>query len=182
MKHIIISLAILLCFQFELEAQSLGGIFTRFETDLREWIIIDEEGSEIGFLKMRWMIQNDLTLWDYQLGDSKGEIRARWRDRLTEWEVHSEGSIYTLRQIWDDVPTEWRMTDDQGLDLTFLTRWANTPEDWELREKSEYGRFEQFTAWEGDPREWVIIDQLSPKAPSGVRMGLVFLPILTAIR
>lgn len=163
-------------------AQRLGGIYTRFENDLREWVLVDHEGKEAGFLRMRWMLQHDITLWDYRVGDAQGEIRARWRDNPGEWEIHGDGLIISARQVWKDVPTEWRLTNDAGITLQWVTRWANTPEEWELRNKREFGRFEQFTAWEGDPRDWVIIDELSEEVPLPMRMGLVFLPILQVLR
>jgi hypothetical protein len=163
------------------DAQQLGGIFTRFEDDLSEWIIMDEAGNEAGSLKMRWAIQGDITYWDYTFGEHSGEIRARWRDNFSEWEVHGDGFIITMRQIWRDIATEWRLTDDEDHTFTFVTRWANTPEEWELREKQQFGRFEVFTAWEGDPRDWVIIDELHPNVPVPMRMGMTFLPILLMI-
>ncbi|MCO6484353.1 MAG: hypothetical protein J5I41_01120 [Saprospiraceae bacterium] len=171
----------LLAIHASLVAQRFGGIYTRFEDDLREWIITDPEGQEIGFLRMRWMLNNDITQWDYRIGEQQGEIRARWRDNFSEWEVHGGGQIITLRQIWRDVPTEWRLTNDEGLTIQWVTRWANTPEEWELREKREFGRFEQFTAWEGDPRDWVIIDELPDDFPLPMRMGMVFLPVLLVV-
>lgn len=174
-RGIVVLLALAL--QFPLWAQPLGGIFTRFENDLREWVITDPEGKETGFLRMRWALNNDITFWDYRVGDHSGEIRARWRDNFSEWEIHGDGLIITARRVWRDIPTEWRLTDDQGITLNWVTRWANTPEEWELREKREYGRFEQFTAWEGDPRDWVIIDEMDPNVPMPMRMGMVFLPI-----
>jgi hypothetical protein len=159
-------------------AQVLGGIYSRYDNDLSEWIVVDDEGREIGHLRMRFPLHNDITLWGYRVGDQTGEIRARWRDNFREWEVHGDGEIITMRQVWRDVPTEWRLTDDKDITLSWITRWANTPGDWEMREKDLYGRFEQFMAWENDPRDWVIIDDLDPDIPLPMRMGMVFLPIL----
>lgn len=160
------------------ETQVLGGIHTRTENDLREWVILDDQGAEVGYLRMRWALQGDITFWDYRFGEQTGEIRARWRDNLGEWEIHGDGMIIGLRQVWKDIATEWRITDDQGATLTFSSRWDNMPGEWELREKGEFGRFEMFTAWEGDPRDWVIIDAMDPRVPLPMRMGLVFPPIL----
>lgn len=162
----------------KVQGQILGGMYSRYDNNLSEWIIVDDEGREIGYMRMRFPMQNDFTLWEYRLGDRTGEIRARWRDNFREWEVHGEGEIISLRQIWRDVPTEWRLSDDKDLTLTWMTRWANAPGDWELREKDRYGRFEQFTAWENDPRDWVIIDELTVDIPLPMRMGMAFLPIL----
>lgn len=161
-----------------LHGQYLGGIHTLHEDDYREWVIRDDEGRSIGQLKMRWRLQNDITFWDYTIGDHRGEIRARWRDNFSEWEVNGDDMIVTLRQIWRDIPTEWRITDDRNTTLNWVTRWGNTPEEWELREFSTYGRFETFTVWEGDPRDWVILDDCGDSLALPFKMGLVFLPIL----
>ena len=174
----LLSLAGILFLGTDAGAQVLGGIHTRMENDLREWVLLDDQGAELGHLKMRWALQGDITFWDYRFGEHSGEIRARWRDNLAEWEIHGDGLSIGLRQVWKDLATEWRITDDQGATLTFATRWDNRPGEWELREKREFGRFEMFTAWEGDPRDWVIIDEMDPRVPFPMRMGLVFPPLL----
>ncbi|MCF8238022.1 MAG: hypothetical protein K9I85_07695 [Saprospiraceae bacterium] len=159
-------------------AQNMGGIYAHWADDLREWVILNDEGVEMGSLKMRWSMQYDLSFWDYTFGDHAGEIRARWRDNFSEWQIQEGAEIITMRQTWRDIPTEWELTNDDNIQLSWLTRWANTPEEWELREKSDVGRFEVFTAYEGDPREWVIIDEMDPDFSVAARMGMVFLPIL----
>lgn len=161
-----------------LTAQNMGGIYAYQADDLREWIILDDEGNEAGTLKMRWSMQYDLAFWDYTFGEHTGEIRARWRDNFREWQVQEGSEIITMRQTWKDIPTEWELTNDGDIQVSWLTRWANSPEEWELREKSDLGRFEVFTAYEGDPRDWVIIDELDPNFSVPVRMGMVFIPIL----
>lgn len=172
---------LILCFGWSslpVSAQNMGGIYALWADDLREWVILDDEGNETGKLKMRWSMQYDLSFWDYTFGEHTGEIRARWRDNYREWQVQEGTEIITMRQTWRDIPTEWELTDDSAIQLSWLTRWANTPEEWELRQKSDLGRFEVFTAYEGDPRDWVIIDEMSPDFSVAARIGMVFIPIL----
>lgn len=164
-----------------LAAQNMGGIYALWEDDLREWVILDTDGQEVGSLTMRWAVQYDLAFWDYTFGEHQGEIRARWRDNHQEWQVQEGNEMITMRQTWRDIPTEWELTNDADIRLNWLTRWTNTPEEWELRNKEEYGRFEVFTAYEGDPRDWVIIDEMDPNFSVATRMGMVFIPILMVL-
>lgn len=169
------------CASIDLVAQNMGGIYALWDDDLREWVILDTEGNEAGSLAMRWAVQNDIAFWDYSFGEHRGEIRARWRDNYQEWQVQEGNEIITLRQTWRDIPTEWELTNDGDIRLSWLTRWTNTPEEWELRNKEEFGRFEVFTAYEGDPRDWVIIDETDPDFSVAARMGMVFIPILMVL-
>ena len=152
-------------------AQQITGIGTVWANDLREWVLLSEE-DEIGELRMRWRNQNDWTNWDYRIGEITGTIEQKWRDDPNEWEIRGDNEIATARTIWKNKFREWRITNND-LQLTIRTRYGNIADEWETI-TSDYGYFEMLTVWEGDPREWVIIDELDQNIPLSMRMALIF--------
>ncbi len=157
-----------------MSAQGITGIGTRWADEFREWVILSEE-EEIGDLRMRWQNPNDWSQWDYRIGEVTGTIEQKWKDNPNEWEVRGENEIATARTLVRGDFREWRITNNQN-QLTIRTRYGNIADEWELRSTS-HGNFEMLTVWEGDPREWVIIDELDAEIPLTMRMALIFVVI-----
>jgi hypothetical protein len=157
------------------EAQYLTGIATRWNDSFVEWLFFTENEDEEGELKMRWQLQNDWTQWEYRLNDQYGTIKLKWRDNLNEWELRGGNKIVTARTLWTDDPREWRITNNNK-SLTLKSKWSNQSDEWELR-SSNYGNFIMYTNWERDPRDWVIIDELSEEISLEMKMMLIFIVV-----
>ena len=158
-----------------LTAQVLTGIGTRWNDTFSEWIVYTDEEDREGDLRLRWRLQNDWTEWEYRLGESTGRIKLKWRDNPNEWEIRGTNKVVTARTLWNNDFREWRITDN-ARQLTLKTRYGNLSEEWVLR-SSNYGHFEMITSWEGDPRDWIIVDELDEQISLPMKMALVFVVV-----
>lgn len=156
------------CCVTDLPAQVLAGAATRWNDSFSEWIIYtDTEGGE-GELRLRWAMTDDWTEWQYRLGESTGTIKLKWREDLNEWEARGDNHIASARTVWRGNFREWRITDGQHT-LTLSSRYGNIWDEWTVRSSSA-GQFEMYTSFEGDPRDWVIVDELEETVPLATKM------------
>ena len=161
MKIFSIALLAALCFTTSLHAQALTGAATRWNDSFSEWVIYSADGE--GELRLRWPSQDDWTEWQYRLDESTGTLKLKWRGDLNEWEARGDNQIATARTVWRDNFREWRITDGKHT-LTLRSRYGNTWDEWTARTSSA-GHFEMYTGFEGDPRDWVIVDELDESVP-----------------
>lgn len=168
---------ILLCFfPLLLPAQILTGIATEWNDSFREWNLFafEEEEEQDGKLRLRWSGGDDWTDWNYDLQDHYGTIRIKWRDNPNEWELRGENVIVTARTLWNNDPREWRITGPHGRQLTLKCRYGNRTDEWSITD-DRYGHFEMYTQWQGDPRDWVIVDELIEEVSLPEKMAMVFI-------
>ena len=161
-----------------LSAQTLEGIAVDWRDNFSEWTIFYNETEE-GELQTRWQIGEDWTEWTYRLEDYYGQIKVKWDGRLNEWEVRGNGKIVTARTIWKDDFSEWRITDNNKT-LNWKSQYRNILETWKVTSQ-DYGYFELYTNWEGDPREWVIIDELDEAISLEMKMAMIFTTLFSRL-
>lgn len=159
-------------------AQRLTGISTQWSDSFREWIIYTDNEELQGELRLRMMSADDWRQWEYRIGENTGTIRAKWPDRYDEWEVRGDNVVATARAIWRDDPREWRLIGQGGRLLTWKSRYGNILEEWILLTDENEGTFEMYTAYEGDPRDWVVIDEAALSLPEA--MLLVFVTVFNS--
>lgn len=160
--------------------QTLTAITARWDDNFAEWNIYtdDDEDEAQGQLELRW--GRDWKEWDYRIGDYTGSMEQRWREDPTQWEIRGDNEIVTARTIWFDNLTEWRLTDND-ITLTLKPRWGTFANEWVIEEE-QYGTFEIYTEYEFDPRDWVIVDELSEEISLNMKMAIVFLVVYHSIR
>lgn len=162
-----------LCFTFNISAQYITGIGTKWSDEFTEWRIYTEEEDLEGEINMRWQMQLDWTEWDYSLGDETGSIRIKWKDDPNHWEISGGSELITARTLWKDNPTEWRITNNSQT-ITLKSRWSNNFSEWQLK-SDRYGSFRIFQDWEGDPREWIVEDDLDEDISLHMKIAILFL-------
>lgn len=179
MKYYLIALAFAFsCFSStSLNAQQLTGIATEWSDSFAAWTIYTSEEGEEGELRIRWNNTDDWTQWDYRIGEWTGQIRLKWPNRTDEWELRGENQIVSARAMWRDDPREWRIKSPEGHQYKWRSRFGNNFEEWVV-DTDTYGFFEMYTSFEGDPRDWTIIDELDAGLPE--KMMLVFLTIINS--
>ncbi|MEL7219687.1 MAG: hypothetical protein AAGJ93_00130 [Bacteroidota bacterium] len=160
---------------FSLQAQQLTGIATQWNDSFAEWIIYTDIEGEEGELRLRWNTRNDWTQWEYRIGEYTGQIRTKWPNRIDEWETRGENLIVDARAVWRNDPREWRINSPEGHQYKWRSRYGNTFDEWVV-DTERYGFFEMYTAFEGDPREWIIVDELEASLPE--KMMLIFITII----
>lgn len=177
MRKLLFSCALLLSHTATI-AQMLTGIAAKWNDSFREWIIYTEEEGMEGELRMRWQLDNDWSEWDYRLGEATGAIKIKWRGNPNEWELRGGNQIISMRTRWLNDSREWRI--DATQQFIIKSRYGNIRDEWTI-EESSHGAFEVLTAWEGDPREWVIADDLSPAVSIHTKIALVFAVLFNSI-
>jgi hypothetical protein len=154
-------------------SQSIVGFGTRWSDSFAEWVIYTEIEGEEGELRQKWQMQDDWTDWQYRLGNASGNIRLKWKDNPNEWEARGDGQIATARTVWNNNFREWRITDGRH-SCTLVSRDGNVWDEWMLRASSA-GDFQMYTVWQGDPREWDIVDELAPEISLPARLLAAFI-------
>ncbi len=154
-------------------AQLLSGAGARWSDSFREWVLYTDVDGEEGDLHLRWQNTGDWTEWEYQLAGISGAIKVKWPDNPGEWEIrNSEGEIVTAKTLWNNNFREWRISDN-NIQLTLVCRYNSTWDEWEVQ--GNHGQMEIYTAFTGDPRDWVVVDELDEEVPTAIRMGILFI-------
>ncbi|MBV6654258.1 MAG: hypothetical protein KI786_10905 [Mameliella sp.] len=157
------------------DTTSLTGMVTRWNDSFTEWDMFTTEKDTRGELRLSAVAQDDWSRWQYRIGEGVGTLRLKWPGNPNEWEARGDNAIATARTIFRDNFQEWRVTDGTHT-VTLRTRYQNLSEDWALR-SDRHGWFEMYTAYEGDLRDWIIVDELSDDVPLPMRVLLSFLVV-----
>lgn len=168
------------------------GVVSKWSDEFTEWdlytypeVAEEEEALEAeelapsGTFIMRWQSRGDWNTWDYTLNDQRGYIRTLFTDDPGKWElVGPQNEVITFRQIWANDHREWRVTDNRS-QLTFKTKWGNRMDEWMVRGES-HGSFDLYTSWEGDPREWEIVDELDEEISTEMKLAMIFIAVFNS--
>ena len=171
----ILPLLFLSVLPFAMSAQTLTGFGTRWSDSFTEWRILTAQEELEGELVQIWQGQNDWNDWRYRLGESAGTIKLKWPNNPNQWEARGDNYIITARTLYHDNFLQWRVSDGTHT-VTLRCQYNNIFDEWALQ-SDRYGWFEMYTYYEGDPRDWVIVDELDPAVPLPMRMMLGFLVI-----
>lgn len=158
-----------------LSAQVLTGLSTRWGDSFTEWRILTAEEELEGELVQIWQGQDNWTEWRYRLGEAAGTIKLKWPENPNQWEARGDNHIVTARTLYRNNFREWRVTDGTHT-VTLRCRYQNIFEEWMLQ-SDRLGWFEMYTYYGGDPRDWVIVDELPADVPLPMRMMLSFIVV-----
>lgn len=181
MKQRFLILTLFLLGSYSVFSQTyLTGIGTKWSDEFTEWNVFPEDEEITGELTMRWQFQNDWTAWDYRIGEEIGAINQVWKNNPNQWELRGNNQVITARTVYSRDFREWRITDND-ISVTLRSRWTNTFDEWSIKESDRYGEFKIMTSWEGDPREWVIIDEFDESISLPMKMCIVFLAVYHSV-
>lgn len=155
-------------------AQKINGIGTRYNNSFREWVIETEE-DERGELTMRWAFRDDWTEWDVEIGDISATIEQKWKDDPNLWEIRCDGEVVNARTTWPGEFNRWKLTDSKS-HYNWGTKYVNIRDEW-LTDGNDGHFFQVYTYWEGDPRDWVVVDELPADASMAMKIAMIFLAI-----
>ncbi len=167
-------LCLSLIFSFSgVSAQTLAGAASRWGDSFREWVIYTDEDGNEGDLHLRWQNTDKWDEWEYRLDGVSGAIKIKWPQDPREWEIRSsEGDIVSAKTLWNNNFREWRISNND-LQMNLVCRYNNSWDEWEVRGNS--GNMEIYSAFAGDPRDWVVIDELDNDVPAAMRMAILFI-------
>lgn len=152
----------------------LSGAAVKWNDSFSEWTLFTTEEGLEGELRLRWPLNNDWSEWQYRLGEAAGVIKIKWNDNPNEWEIRGNGQVVTARTLWNNDFREWRVSSGSTA-IVLRARYNNMFDEWEIRENKEAGFFEMYTAYERDPRDWIIVDELSENINLPTKVAMVFL-------
>lgn len=159
------------------QAQILTGISSKWNDSFGEWNIYTDNQELEGELRLRWLTTDDWSEWEYRIGDATGTIRTKWKGNLNEWEVRGGNELVTMRTVLNGQFREWRIVGNKN--FTWKSRFGNTFDEWETTD-TQLGTFNLLTAWEGNPSEWIIEDELEENVNLTTKMAMVFLVVFNS--
>ena len=156
-------------------AQDVIGIGTRYRDSFREWNITTDDEEISGEMRMRWVFKNDWTEWDVRIGDISATIEQKWKDDPNLWEIRCEGVVVNAKTVWPGEFNRWKLNDGTH-QFNWGTRFFNQRDEWFVDNRSREN-FKVYTYWEGDPREWVVIDDLPSDVSHAMKLAMIFLAL-----
>ena len=158
-----------------LNGQAIIGVGTRYSDSFREWIITTDNEEIEGKMRIRWAFRNDWTEWDVTIGDLSATIEQKWHDDPNLWEIHCNGVVVNAKTTWPNEFNRWKLTDGKN-QINWGTRYVNIRDDWRTDDRDDED-FRVYTYWEGDPREWVVEDNLPAEVSDAMRIAMIFLAL-----
>ena len=157
------------------QAQTIIGLGTRYDNSFREWIVTTEEEDVQGEIQMRWAFRDDWTEWDVSIGDLNATIEQKWKDDPNLWEIRCDGIVVNAKTTWPGEFNKWKLTDGSH-QFNWGTKYFNQRDEWRTESRSNE-LFQVYTYWEGDPREWVVIDKLPADVSNAMKIAMIFLTV-----
>ncbi|HZV68323.1 MAG TPA: hypothetical protein VFG10_02235 [Saprospiraceae bacterium] len=172
---ILVVFGLLLSMPGYLGAQHVIGLGTRYNDSFKEWVIKTEDEDVEGEMRMRWAFRNDWTQWDIRIGDVIATVEQKWKDDPNLWEVRCGDYTVNARTTWPDVFNHWKLNDGKH-QFNWGTKYANQLDEW-IVEKGSDDLFKVNAYWTGDPRDWVVTDNLPEDVSMAMRVAMIFLAI-----
>lgn len=175
LKKVIAFFILALCFFPLLDAQKIIGIGTRYDDSFRDWVITTEDEELNGALGIRWAFRNDWTEWDVRIGDVFASIEQKWKDDPSLWEIRCEGVTVNARTTWPGEYYRWKLNDGRH-QFNWRSAYANKRDEWSTDNPEDHF-LQVYTYWDGDPREWVVIDALPEDVSMAMKLAMIFLAL-----
>jgi hypothetical protein len=192
MKRYLIVFFLFACLSVSAQIPRLSSISSTYTDDLTEWELYmpdpdfeqadslerdeTEEPEEVfaGRMTIMWPMKEDrLRDWQYEIDGNRGTIRQKWSNDKTHWELSDFETRITMQPTYPGDVQNWRITDNTHT-VTLRCRYGNIADEW-IVDDSRYGIFHMYTLREGDPRDWVIKNELSDEISAGMSMSLIFI-------
>lgn len=168
---------LLIHFSVAVFAQKLIGLRTEYDDTFQEWVLVTADEDDFdGELSITF---SDFTDWSFQLGELSGNIRQKWTGKDGTWEVYAEGETVVINRVWPGDNREWKLTSGK-LRKTIRTRYGTSADEWRLSNEKD-GFFDIFTEWEGDPRDWIIEENLNEDYSNTFKVALAFIAIYNSM-
>jgi len=174
-KGVISVITMIALFPYCGAGQDIIGVGTRYVDSFREWNIATEDDDVTGEMSMRWIFRDDWTEWDVQVGDLHATIEQKWKDDPNLWEIRCDGVVVNAKTTWPGEFHRWKLTDGKH-HFNWGTKYFNQRDEWFTdNKKADY--FQTYMYWEGDPREWVVVDELPDDVSTAMKIAMIFLAV-----
>jgi hypothetical protein len=156
-------------------AQKIIGAETRYNNSFREWTLYTEDEELRGELRMRWTFQDDWTAWDWSVGDVDATIEQKWPEDPNLWIIRCQGVMVNAKTAWPGEFRRWKLNDGKN-QINWESKYENRKDEWEM-DVSGDSPFLVHTYWEGDIREWEVVDELSADISEAMKVAMIFLSL-----
>lgn len=177
MKHLVV---FLLLIPHQCISQYLLEASTVYNDSFREWSIIGESYDKRkdgwydteGSISLTFGNRNDWTSWQIELDDVDVECRLKWTNNPNLWVIHTPDDLISIRTVWKDDFRKWKITSSTHT-ISIKSRYANLSDEWVLESRS-IGQWKMYTDSEGDPRQWIIEDELNESVDMYHKLAMSF--------
>lgn len=183
--HIVITCVIFLNLT-ESKAQYVNQVYSVWDDALTEWTFETEHlefGAWVikdGTLRLRYMNRDDWTEWTYEHDDLFLTLKLKWKDNPDYWEMTTPDGIITAKTVWRNDHSVWRIQGNQNK-FTLESRYKNNFNEWELR-NNVFGNWHMMTDREGDPRNWLITDEMEAEIDTPFKVMFSFLVLISSTK
>ena len=165
-------------------SQYLLEAFTAYDDTFREWTIIAESFDERengwydqeGTINLSFANRNDWTSWQIELDDVDVECRLKWTNNPNLWVIHTADDLISIRTVWKDDFRKWKITSGSHT-ISIQSRYANLTDEWVLDSRT-IGEWKMYTDREGDPRAWIIEDELDESVDIYHKLAMSFIVLI----
>ncbi len=175
MKRIVLYVLCLLFFIPFAHAQRMVGAETRYNNSFRDWILLTEDDDVEGELRLRWTFSDDWSSWDLSVGDITASIEQKWAEDPNLWVIRCEGITVNAKTAWAGEFHRWKLSDGNH-QINWESKYSNIKEEWEIDSNNDLF-FQMYTRWEGDPRDWTIVDELPEDISDAMKVAMIFLAL-----
>lgn len=166
----------LLLFGISLQVQAqveLYGLHARWDDSFAEWTISTYNDPKAGQLVRQWPLGNDWTQWSIRLGDFSGTIRQKFAHNPAQWELRFGNEVVTMRPVYPGDANIWRIQSGD-LNLTWSRDSRHLDAQWTI---DRVPGFSMYTEFKGDPRDWIINDEVVPSLTTAAKLAMIFLTV-----
>lgn len=164
----------LLCLSFLAKAQEtteLYGLHARWSDSFSEWFISTPDERQAGNLDRQWLMGNDWTQWTIRFDGYSGTVRQKFKNDPQQWELRYGNHIITMRPVFPGDPNSWRILAGNST-LTWSREYRHLDAKWTVE---RVPGFTMYTEYEGDPRDWIIVDERTPQLSTAAKLAMVFI-------
>ncbi len=162
-------------------AQVIIQISTVWDDRLDEWAIYTDDEEVEGTLEPKWRLDNDITAWEYTIGDiTSGDIKREWSENPNSWIVITElGDRISAKTIWRNDFSEWEIKAGDN-SYRLKTEYRGNPNHW-LIKQSDQEEFHVFMDRIDDPRDWIVQDFIEG-GTIDLAVTIVFVAIINSLK
>lgn len=137
-----------------------------------EWVLVD------GNIQLNFEGRNDWSSWNIEIEDIDITCRLKWRNNFNHWVIRTQDDLITIRTVWKDDFRKWKITSRSHI-ISIESKYRNLVDEWELTSKS-IGSWKMYTDREGDPRQWIIEDDLNETVNLSHRLAMTFIVLFNS--
>lgn len=162
-------------------AQYVFEAYTTYNDSFREWEFSadffdnqrNEWYEESGTISQIFSSRNDWSEWRIEIDDLSVECRLKWRDNPNHWVMYTPDDLITMRTVWRNDMRKWKIVSNSQT-ITIETKYRNIMDSWSFRSKSN-GQWNMYMDREGDPRYWIIEDDLDSSIDIYHKLAMTFI-------